>query len=322
MKQILFFRPQDFTDFHVKKGATHPDSERTLMVTFYLEENVAIVGLDSSVDKSKLEEILFNEESKDVFIVKGSGGDFFVSKNGVMDFNLHNGWILNEKIVIEFSEPVQVLNPELKLTQEVKLEPEIFPKSKPKQEKPKMQKTTQSTTIKTSVTNKLFDFRFWIIIFVLIFIFIDKFVFDRLESKSLLEQFVLICIFSLQCWVFIQSFKDIDFLRNLFIVDVDRVFMKDGYLIIEKADNLSYSKVHLKIIERLNKYLKNNAGASNDYGILKQIVELEVNSANEKAQSLLSFPLYLGLAGTFLGIIIGLSSFSSKSSSFFGSSSL
>lgn len=348
MKQILFFRPQDFTDFHVKKGATHPDSERTLMVTFYLEENVAIVGLDSSVDKSKLEEILFNEESKDVFIVKGSGGDFFVSKNGVMDFNLHNGWILNEKIEIEFSEPettngfpdqhtpqfnndvksisidntLENENPQQfnEITETQFSEPlsiKNLPNEPTLVNNPKINMKSNKSNNKASNNPKPKNVSSinWLLGFIIFFIFIFSAVIASLKSESNsigLEPFVIFLIFLIQCVVFYKSSRNIDDLNNLFQTESDTVEMNSGILMIKPSYNHTYSHTHLKIIDRLNKYLKNNAGASNDYGILKQIVELEVNSSNEKAQSLISFPLYLGLAGTFLGIILGLSSFSSQ----------
>ena len=62
-----------------------------------------------------------------------------------------------------------------------------------------------------------------------------------------------------------------------------------------------------EIVVDTNEYLLNNHGAAADFGILKDISERHAEALDEEIQSRVSTPLYLGLLGTFLGAIMGLS---------------
>ncbi|MBU6120727.1 hypothetical protein [Hymenobacter siberiensis] len=62
-----------------------------------------------------------------------------------------------------------------------------------------------------------------------------------------------------------------------------------------------------EIVLDTNEYLLNNHGAAADFGILKDISERHAEALDEEIQSRVSTPLYLGLLGTFLGAIMGLS---------------
>lgn len=61
-----------------------------------------------------------------------------------------------------------------------------------------------------------------------------------------------------------------------------------------------------QIVSRTNEYLCKNVGTSADFGILKGISEHQVEALEDEIHSSLNVPLYLGLAGTFIGIITGL----------------
>jgi len=78
----------------------------------------------------------------------------------------------------------------------------------------------------------------------------------------------------------------------------------DVTLITLPKGNLS-SKFSL-IVSRTNEYLCKNVGTSADFGILKGISEHQVEALEDEIRSSLNVPLYLGLAGTFIGIITGL----------------
>lgn len=60
------------------------------------------------------------------------------------------------------------------------------------------------------------------------------------------------------------------------------------------------------IIDRTNKYLCKNTGTSADLGILEDICDNQKNALEDEIHNSLNVPLYLGLAGTFIGIITGL----------------
>ena len=56
----------------------------------------------------------------------------------------------------------------------------------------------------------------------------------------------------------------------------------------------------------LNNYLFRNKGAASDYGLIKDVVERNCNSLEEEIETQTPWPLYFGLMGTMLGIIVGI----------------
>ncbi len=61
-----------------------------------------------------------------------------------------------------------------------------------------------------------------------------------------------------------------------------------------------------KIVESLNTYLIRNRGAASDFHLIKDVVERNCDSVGEDIQHTISLPLYLGLLGTFVGLVVGL----------------
>lgn len=61
-----------------------------------------------------------------------------------------------------------------------------------------------------------------------------------------------------------------------------------------------------EVIKSTNAYLCKNQGASADFGILKDTCERHLEKVDNEIGNLINVPLYIGLAGTFVGIIIGL----------------
>ena len=60
------------------------------------------------------------------------------------------------------------------------------------------------------------------------------------------------------------------------------------------------------IVNRTNEYLCKNTGTSADLGILEDICDNQKDALEDEIHNSLNVPLYLGLAGTFIGIITGL----------------
>lgn len=77
-------------------------------------------------------------------------------------------------------------------------------------------------------------------------------------------------------------------------------------LTLLELPNKSVNKNFSQIVTRTNEYLCKNAGVSADFSILKEICEHQVEILENEIHSRLNAPLYLGLAGTFIGIITGL----------------
>lgn len=61
-----------------------------------------------------------------------------------------------------------------------------------------------------------------------------------------------------------------------------------------------------KIVAQINNYLLKNQSAASDFNIIHDVVERNCDAADEEISQKLPVPLYLGLMGTVLGIIIGL----------------
>ena len=60
------------------------------------------------------------------------------------------------------------------------------------------------------------------------------------------------------------------------------------------------------VVYRTNRYLCKNIGTSADFPLIKDICERRLDVLDAEIQNSLNTPLYLGLAGTFIGIISGL----------------
>ena len=60
------------------------------------------------------------------------------------------------------------------------------------------------------------------------------------------------------------------------------------------------------IVTCINSYIQNNGNRANDYHLMQDIVERNCDSKEEEIQSQVPTTLYLGLIGTMLGIIIGI----------------
>lgn len=61
-----------------------------------------------------------------------------------------------------------------------------------------------------------------------------------------------------------------------------------------------------KILYRTNEYLAKNTGTSAELSVLEDICDSQKDSLDDEIHNSLNVPLYLGLAGTFIGIITGL----------------
>ena len=78
--------------------------------------------------------------------------------------------------------------------------------------------------------------------------------------------------------------------------DVDLIRVKDN----------SCSEAFMEVVEETNAYLCKNVGTSADFTLLQDICERKIDTLETQISNTINSPLYLGLAGTFVGIIIGL----------------
>lgn len=71
-------------------------------------------------------------------------------------------------------------------------------------------------------------------------------------------------------------------------------------------DNQTRNPLIIKVIETINSYLLKNKGGVSDFNLMKDIVERNCDAIDEEINQQLPIPIYLGLMGTILGIILGL----------------
>jgi hypothetical protein len=81
-----------------------------------------------------------------------------------------------------------------------------------------------------------------------------------------------------------------------------------GAATIDLIEVRNPSETFSRIIKNTNEYLKRNKGAAADFDILKDVSERYSEALDAEVQSTVTTPLYIGLLGTFSGVIIGLSS--------------
>ena len=150
---------------------------------------------------------------------------------------------------------------------------------------------------------------------------------------------VVLVVFELQVFSFLKTKKNITELRDLF-KEVDNLSLKETSVTsdvlrnksalqkflenipsrIEEGLDEDYINLSLivsqkegmpkgrlgKIIHRTNEYLCKNTGTSADLSVLRDISDNQKGALEDDIQNSLNVPLYLGLAGTFVGIITGL----------------
>jgi hypothetical protein len=83
--------------------------------------------------------------------------------------------------------------------------------------------------------------------------------------------------------------------------------MESKYIEITLIKSTGNSNVVFeKVLNSVNTYLLRNKGAVSDFNLIKDVVERNTDAIDEEINTLLPIPLYLGLMGTMLGIVIGL----------------
>lgn len=73
---------------------------------------------------------------------------------------------------------------------------------------------------------------------------------------------------------------------------------------LNEKDKAKYASF-IEVIRKTNTYLCKNVGTSADFSLIKDICERSIEVKEGEIQNTLSSPLYMGLGGTFIGIITG-----------------
>lgn len=126
---------------------------------------------------------------------------------------------------------------------------------------------------------------------------------------------VILAIIFFQRKVFLEVQESIKTLKNLFpeiknlSIESERIDEYSGLTYDKVQANGKISKGFQEILNSTNSYLKNNKGSAADFKIIEDIGERQIETLENKIESNISSPLYLGLLGTISGIVIGLTFF-------------
>src|SRR5689334_18030844 len=120
------------------------------------------------------------------------------------------------------------------------------------------------------------------------------------------EVLLVALLVAIQFFSFNRNKAKIDTLESLYPQTNLRIShqFSDDVDVIEPANG--FSKGFLHIVAATNLYLQKNKGAAADFNILRDISERESETLESEIDSTIAMPLYIGLMGTFLGVIIGL----------------
>jgi methyl-accepting chemotaxis protein len=89
--------------------------------------------------------------------------------------------------------------------------------------------------------------------------------------------------------------------------DTPFIELEDVELLIIPEDTRRMNPLFSNVINSTNSYLCKNRGSSADFNILQDICERHIDRQDNIISNLINVPLFIGLGGTFLGIIFGLS---------------
>lgn len=129
-------------------------------------------------------------------------------------------------------------------------------------------------------------------------------------QQSVIEIFITIAVVCIQLIFFYSTFKRIKEIKNIFPeINLDEDFVElsetnNEVTELIKVDE-SFSKDLKFVIASINKYLLRNKGSS-DFSIIKSIAERNIDSKENFVSANISLPLYIGLMGTFIGVVVGL----------------
>lgn len=94
--------------------------------------------------------------------------------------------------------------------------------------------------------------------------------------------------------------------QNVFPQETEETYtIESGNLVCQDSTS---NEVRETILSSINTYLQNNRNSKADFYLIKDIVDRNCDSVEEEISTQVPVPLYYGLAGTMLGIILGVGS--------------
>lgn len=128
------------------------------------------------------------------------------------------------------------------------------------------------------------------------------------------EILLVLIIVSIQLWVFGYTYKKIEQFKNIIpavsSLNISKAFIPKVGTTPELEFNVIESNEKNSILDKIlgsiNIYLERNKNSVSDFNLIKDLTERNIDAVEEDINLTISIPLYLGLMGTMLGIVIGL----------------
>ena len=130
-----------------------------------------------------------------------------------------------------------------------------------------------------------------------------------MDIPILVEIIVVAVIVVLQFVSFFANKKRMDEYMEVFGEDDTWDVERDDFGNVSSITGGGSNSYFRQIKNTINKYIAGSANSVADYQILKEAVDRHCDSIEDQIESQTPVPLYLGLAGTMIGVIIGLSVF-------------
>lgn len=124
-------------------------------------------------------------------------------------------------------------------------------------------------------------------------------------THNFLITICVIVILLIQLNYFISLWRKISKYRDLFIYrKIDYEQENDEVIGIRMTD--AKSETTKSILDQINQYLSKNVGRANDFYLIKDIVDRKCDSIEDEIETQVPMPLYLGLMGTMIGVLLGI----------------
>ncbi len=117
---------------------------------------------------------------------------------------------------------------------------------------------------------------------------------------------IIILIICGQIYVYLKNRKRMNMFRDIFSQNLTWELTRNTNTTIVNGIDGEGNEIFSSIRDSINKYLGFNQGSVIDFGLLKDAVDRHCDSVENEIASQTPVPLYLGLAGTMVGVIIGL----------------
>lgn len=90
--------------------------------------------------------------------------------------------------------------------------------------------------------------------------------------------------------------------------DKQKMVLQKEIEVLQKLCDSPGKETRKEIIDSINRYLKTNKTAVADFSLIRDIIDRNCDAVEDEIQTQIPIPLYFGLIGTMLGILIGVGS--------------